>query len=314
MTSRTIGLASVVTMAILAGGCSAPVPEGPDARGGSIAGAKPKVFVVNYPLKYFVERIAGDRVEAAFPAPEDEDPAYWVPAPEVVEAYQKADLILLNGATYAKWIDTATLPKAKMVDTSAGFRNQHIELEGAMVHSHGPEGEHAHRGFAFTTWLDPDLAVQQAAAARDALVKLEPRQEDAYRRNFEALKTDLEALDRRAGEIVARAPNRPVVFSHPVYQYLTRRYELNARSIHWEPDEPPTEAMWTELEQLLAEHPAKWMIWEGAPMEQTVAKLAEMGIRSTVFHPCGNVPAEGDYLSVQRRNLTSLDRVFAASP
>ena len=35
--------------------------------------------------------------------------------------YQGADLILLNGATYAKWIDRVTLPASKLVDTSAAL-------------------------------------------------------------------------------------------------------------------------------------------------------------------------------------------------
>ncbi len=39
-------------------------------------GSVPAVYVVNYPLRYFTERIAGDRVDVRFPAPRDVDPAY----------------------------------------------------------------------------------------------------------------------------------------------------------------------------------------------------------------------------------------------
>ncbi|MBW1743769.1 MAG: hypothetical protein JRJ47_10130 [Deltaproteobacteria bacterium] len=37
------------------------------------------VYVVNYPLKYFAERIGGDHVDVEFPAPKGTDPAYWIP-------------------------------------------------------------------------------------------------------------------------------------------------------------------------------------------------------------------------------------------
>jgi zinc transport system substrate-binding protein len=97
-----------------------------------------------------------------------------------------------------------------------------------------------------------------------------------------------------------------------VYQYFTRRYNLNARSVHWEPDQIPDQTMWDELERLLGEHPAKWMIWEGEPLETVVTRLAELGVDSVVFDPCGGAPDEGDYLSVMEANVENLSRACAA--
>ncbi len=78
--------------------------------------------------------------------------------------------------------------------------------------------------------------------------------------------------------------------------------------MHWEPDEPPTEAMWQELKELVADHPAQWMVWEGEPAEATVKRLEAMGIGSVVYAPCGSTPQEGDFLSVMRENAAGLDR------
>ena len=78
----------------------------------------PRICVVNYPLKYFSERIAGKTARVEFPVPAGVDPVYWTPGAEIIETYQKADLILLNGASYAKWINKVSLPKSKLVDTS----------------------------------------------------------------------------------------------------------------------------------------------------------------------------------------------------
>ena len=52
------------------------------------------------------------------------------------------------------------------------------------------------------------------------------------------------------------------------------------------------------------------MLWEGEPLVATVEKLEEMGVRSLVFDPCSNVPEEGDFLSVMRRNVNNLERAF----
>ena len=46
----------------------------------------------------------------------------------------------------------------------------------------------------------------------------------------------------------------------------------------------------------------------------TPSILAERGLQSNVFDPCGNVPAAGDYLTVQRENLAALENVYANSP
>ncbi len=273
------------------------------------------VYVTNYPLKYFAERIGGEHVTVHFPAPSDEDPAYWTPAPETISNYQQADLILLNGAGYERWTEAVSLPRSRLCQTSSQFTAEDfILLEDAVTHSHGPEGEHAHGGMAFTTWLDPTLAVKQADTIRVALAKLRPQHADAFRQGYAALRSDLEALDQEIADIVMRASDQPVLFSHPVYQYFERRYGLKARSVHWEPDKTPTDAMWAELSELLEKHPAKVMIWEGEPSRTTADKLAELGLVSIVYDPCANTPPELDYLAIQRKNLAALAKSYSESP
>lgn len=310
MRTRRFAIAILGMTCILGqSGCSNTEDASPEKQDITIEGTI-SVYVVNYPLKYFAERIGGPHVAVHFPAPADEDPAYWMPDVETISKYQQADLILLNGAGYERWVDSASLPKSKLCKTSATFAEDYIALEDALTHSHGPEGEHAHGATAFTTWLDPALAVKQADSVRASLAELQPENSDAFQKNFDVLKGDLEVLDQRIADTVRKASAHPVIFSHPVYQYFARRYGLNARSVHWEPDEPPTDTMWAELKELLAEHPAKWMIWESKPQEQTETKLAELGIGSVTFAPCGNVPSDGDFLAVQRRNIDNLARVF----
>ncbi len=285
-------------------------PERGSARKATGQTTKLSVYVVNYPLKYFAKRVGGDLVTVSFPAPRDIDPASWMPDAKTVGAYQRADLILLNGANYAKWVDRVSLPQAKLVNTSLGFKDQYMSIQGAVIHAHGPKGKHSHGGVAFTTWLDPKLAIEQARTIKQAFVRLRPDQQKAFQAGFDALERDLLDLDTRINEIVSANPKQPLVASHPLYQYLTRRYGLNAKSVHWEPDELPNDNMWKELTEILASHPAKWMIWEGPPLPGTVQKLERLGVKSTVFDPCGNVPEAGDYLSVMRQNVSNLSFAF----
>ena len=268
------------------------------------------IYVVNYPLKYFAERIAGDRAKVVFPAPSEGDPAYWMPDAETVAAYQKADLILLNGANYAKWVRKVSLPRSKMVDTSAKFKDRYITAEEVVTHSHGGEGAHAHESLAFTTWLDFDFAAKQAGVVMETLSRKKPAAEDFFKNNYAALEHDLLALDNEMKSIAAKNPLLPLFASHPVYDYLSRRYGLNMKSVHWEPDEFPSDAQWSELRAMLKKHPAKWMIWEKEPMKESTARLKAIGVNSLVFDPCGNIPDQGDFMSVIRRNGENLKPAF----
>jgi len=271
---------------------------------------KIRVAVVNYPLKYFTERIGGDLTEVLYPVQENVDPAYWNPDEETLEILQEADIIFLNGAGYAQWLNIVSLPGSKVVNTSDAINDQFIVIEGQTTHAHGPEGEHAHGDIAFTTWLDPILAIEQADAIKETLSGILPEKKESLNERFQSLKEDLQAIDREIESIVSLRADQALLFSHPVYQYLEKRYSLQGKSVHWEPDQFPDAEMWNDLENMLRTYPAKWMVWEGEPMIETVEKLKEYGIGSIVFAPCGNTPETGDYLSVMKQNTYNLQVAF----
>jgi len=264
------------------------------------------VYAVNYPLAYFAERIGGDSVSVHFPAPEHVDPAFWKPGPEIIAAYQSADLILLNGAGYAGWIAQASLPRRKLVDTSRSFRDAYLPGEETPVHQHGPAGEHAHGQIAFTTWLDPEQAIAQARAIEVAFANRHPQEASGYSKRADALVSDLERLDCELAASVGVLANEPLLASHPVYAYLARRYGLDLRSVTWEPDLDPGEAGWRALGALLDEKPARWMLWEAPPAEEIRQQLEARGIGVIVFELASNRPIQGDYLSIMNANVVAL--------
>ncbi len=269
------------------------------------------VYTVNYPLQYFAQRIAGEHAEVVFPAPPDIDPAFWTPDAATVNAYQSADLVLLNGANYAKWIDKVSLSRRRMVNTSGAFVDQYIHDDAGIKHSHGAGKAHSHAGTAFTTWLDLQQAIRQAEAIKQALTKKRPQLASVFERNFEQLARELQVLDVELQRIVAADPGRAVLVSHPVYQYLARRYGMNLHSVMWEPDVFPDQSQWNALKQLAEKHAVQWMVWEGEPLVESVARLRQLGIRSIVFSPGANVPEEGDFLAVMQDNVAALRQAYS---
>ena len=279
---------------------------------GSVASAAETltVYTVNYPLAYFAERIGGDLVDVVFPVPADVDPAFWEPGATDIAGFQQADLILLNGAGYAKWLKRVSLPRRKLVDTSAAFQHDYISVKQTVTHQHGPGGDHSHAGTAFTTWLDFNQAIKQAKAILSALEKYRPENTDAFRQNYALLEKDLDSLDQTLMALVVQDADKAFIASHPVYQYLARRYKIKLNSVMWEPDVAPDNNQWYALQQLLANNNTKWMIWEGEPDQQSVAKLQAMSISSLVFDPAANVPEQGDFISVMKNNISNIEKAF----
>jgi ABC-type Zn uptake system ZnuABC Zn-binding protein ZnuA len=56
--------------------------------GTGFASEKFTIYVVNYPLQYFAERIAGDHAVVVLPVPSDVDPSYWRPEAKTVVKFQ----------------------------------------------------------------------------------------------------------------------------------------------------------------------------------------------------------------------------------
>ncbi|MCK5467205.1 MAG: zinc ABC transporter substrate-binding protein [Cyclobacteriaceae bacterium] len=270
---------------------------------------KPLIAVVNYPLYYFAKAIGGDHVTVYFPAIEG-DPAYWKPNAKQVSNFQNADLILANGAGYAKWMEKVSLPSSKIVVTSISFEDQWIEVNEGLAHSHGAEGEHIHKGTAFTTWLNFKLAAKQSESIFKVLKELIPNHTEELNQNFEQLNAGLSELDKRMETIAKELGHQRLIASHPVYQYLEAGYGLEIINEHWESNEMPTTSQWKDLQKLINEHQARVMIWEDDPIEEIKSKLDEMNIKIAVFSPCANNPEAGDFMDLMNENLNQLERMI----
>lgn len=277
----------------------------------SVSHALPKdgvVYTVNYPLQFFAEAIAGDDLDVVFPAPPDVDPADWTPDLDTLLDYQAADLILLNGAGYAEWTKGVYLARSRLLDTSASFKDRLIAEESDEVpHVHGPTGAEVQgAAVAFTTWLDLSLARAQAEAVRDAMVARWPDHAEAFTERHASLDAELATLDAALSEALKQLRGIHVLASHPVYQYLGRRYGLDLTSFHWEPELTPPPEEWASLDALLGQRPATIMLWEGEPTQETRAALQARGLRAAVLPTLSNRPSKGDFLNAMRAAIDAL--------
>lgn len=304
-----LGLLTLLALVAL-GGCEGQAPETKTA-------AQKRLFVSNYPLAYFAERLVGPQVEVDFPVPADVDPAYWTPDADAVASIQEADLIVINGATYESWFEKVSLPASKVIDTTAELKDRFIQVEGE-THSHGPEGEHTHSGTAIHTWLDPALAIEQLRALEYALADEMQFLGQQLTENAIALDQDLLSLESAFAARTAPSKGWHVIGSHPLYEYPAKRLEWQLHSVHWEPGETPADAEFEALKQYLETHPAKIMLWEEEPTAETRTRLEAMGLTIVIFRTLSHRPDQGDWLSEMTDNVMRLgdaiDHLKEATP
>lgn len=267
------------------------------------------VYVDSYPLAYMAESVAGQEVNVVFPAPAGRNPADWTPSPDVISEFQGADLILLNGAGLSPWVQTSSLPESKTVDTSDSYHGELISMEGGVTHSHGPGGEHSHAGLAPTTWLDPKLAEQQVAVVTEALSRLVPEKAETFKNRAEILLHRLDSLHQSIDLLAPKLAEQTIIASHPVYQYLQRRYNLKIDSLHWEPSEAPTPEQVEDLKARQAASGARYMIWEAEPSAEGRQAAEDAGLISLVLNPAGSRSEGSDWWETMQQNFEVLRQI-----
>jgi zinc transport system substrate-binding protein len=162
---------------------------------------------------------------------------------------------------------------------------------------------------AFTTWLDLSLARAQARTVLDAMVRRWPERAAGFAERHAGLDAALATLDTALSAALAPLRDRHVVASHPVYQYLARRYGLDLTSMHWEPDLTPPPEAWAALDVLLGKRAATVMLWEAEPTPETRSELTRRGLHVAIVPTLSNRPAAGDFVSSMSATIEVLDLI-----
>jgi zinc transport system substrate-binding protein len=257
------------------------------------------------PVAYLAWRLGGEDIPVELLLPEGEDPGGWQPDAETIGRFQRSMLIVANGAGFEEWVESASLPRSRLVLAADLAGVNLIEIEG-IVHTHGPAGEHSHAGIDAHTWMDPVQTIGQADAIRNAMRQASREHAAAIDQRFVALESDLQALHELIAQIDVSGVR--LVASHPAYNYLARRYDWTIHSMHFEPDQMPEEIHWSQLvETLGARTGPALMLWEAQPDQAIVDRLeAELGVKSVVFLPAES-GAKEQYLDVMRANAQRLN-------
>jgi zinc transport system substrate-binding protein len=236
-------------------GCQSSAP--PDTKASEEASNIPEVIVTSQPLLEIAQSLAGDEFLMTKIVPDGVSSRHWKPSKEDVQQMQKADAILISGASYEPWKNRITLPGSRVKDAAADYYQQLLVIPDAVTHQHGPEGKHAHAGTLWATWLDPELAGYQVSRVAQALIALQPQRKAAIETEAARLKLKLETLNSLISEIRTATTDSGmvVVGDSPSYQYLTDRLGWKLQYLHWDDSTAFSDENRDELIELLKSQP-----------------------------------------------------------
>jgi zinc transport system substrate-binding protein len=266
--------------------------------GGARAAGALRVAATTPALAWLVEGIGGDAVTVERLGAEALDPA-WSPAADEILRLSEADLIVARGRRIETWIETASLPPSRLVETTAGL--ELLEREGP-THSHGAEGEHSHRTVDPATPLDPELFAAQAGRVRDALVRVAGAGADRDRiasvaAELAAELDELSAELRAVGEEWARRGAGACVAPAGRLDYACRALGLPHASSTADRSPPLTLVLWPL----------------GTPDPPMAADTRVVPLDPLELPLAGGADADFDYLGRQRANLERLRAAAAGA-
>lgn len=191
------------------------------------------VLVSILPYKFFVEQIAGDKLNTLVLIPPGTTPHVYDPTPRQMAEISKADIYFFNGhlSFEQSWLKKITDSHAHL---SMVNLNKGIELIGG----HNCENPGHDHGNDPHTWLSPKNGKIIAGNIYHALTEKYPEHEDVFRKNFNSLLQDIGKLDRQIRDILSETDSRKFMIFHPSLSYFARDYNLEQIPIELEGKEP----------------------------------------------------------------------------
>lgn len=298
------------------------------------------IYTTVYPLTYFTERIGGNLVQVKSIYPTGSNEHTFDPTQKDMMNLADADLFFYIGMGLEGFVDNAQKTLAneqvKLIATSNSVSDEELvqeqahEDEGTDEDAHEDEDEHGHENEAVENhddhdhgdidphlWISPTISIKLAKSIQDSLIEQDPANKETYTKNFDALQTELEALDAKFQEMANNVPNKTFFVSHAAFGYLAGAYGLEQVAIAGlnSQDEPSQKEL-TEIVELAKEKQIKTILFE-QNVSSNLAKViqSEVGAESGILHNLSvlteeDIQNDETYFTLMEKNLTTLEEAL----
>ena len=264
---------------------------------------KPQLTVNILPQKYFVEKIVKDKFDINVMVKPGSSPHNFEPKPSQMKSLASSKAYFLVGdPSEQAWIGKfkQNAKDTLFVDTTVGI--ERIPMVAHKHHDEEDEDEHEHEGHAHHehehehekdaehdhdesgldphTWLDPISVKVQAKNIYEAMLKIDQKNSDFYKANYEEFLKELDNLDTEIKNILAPYKDKAFMVFHPSWGYFAKRYDLEQISIEMEGKEPkPNELV--KLVEEAKKHDIK-IVFVAPQFSQKSAKTISQSIGANV--------------------------------
>ncbi len=261
-----------------------------------------EVTVSILPQKFFVEKIAGDKIDVNVMVKPGASPASYEPKTSQMKKLSNSLAYFSIGVPFEKsWLEKFEDANKKMlvVDTTKGIKKQemeahehhdeekHDEEDSHKDHDHEKEmhndedhAGHDHTGLDPHVWLDPILVKKQAETILNALIKVDEANKDLYTKNYQSFIKELDELDKKLESIIEPYEHKAFMVFHPSWGYFAKRYHLEQISIEIQGKEPKPSQL-IELVEEAKKHDIK-IVFVAPQFSQKGAKTISKSINGNV--------------------------------
>ncbi len=294
------------------------------------------VYTTVYPLTYFTQRIGGENVQVKSIYPAGSNEHSFDPTQKDMMALADADLFFYIGLGLEGFVDNAKKTLANedvtMIATADAVTDEdlavsevheddHTEEEEKFEEEHTEDEEghedHDHGEIDPHLWISPQLSIHLAASIKDSLIKKDPKNEETYTKNYDALVNDLKQLDTDFKEMADTSSNKTFFVSHAAFGYLAQTYGLEQVAVAGlnSQDEPSQKEL-TEIVKLAKSMDIKTILFEqNVSSNLTKVIQNEIGAEALTMHNLGvltpqDIDNNEDYFTLMEQNLDTLSQAL----
>lgn len=196
------------------------------------------VAVSILPQANFVEEIGQDKVQVAVMIPPGGNPHTYEPTPGQLKALSDSVLYFKVGSGLEfemQWLEKISSLNQSMqiINSSHGIvmipMAEHHHHDHHHNHTHGHSC--SHDGYDPHVWLSPSNAIMMAMNIRNALIGIDPLNQDLYQRNAAELILSLSEIKDEISEKLAGLESRKFFIYHPAWGYFAADFELQQIAI-----------------------------------------------------------------------------------
>ena len=273
------------------------------------------VVTTTFPAYDFARAVVGDAGTVTMLITPGTETHSYDPSPQDIRKIQSCDLFIYGGGESDAWMDNI------LSSVGDGTRSLAMTEVVSLLTAEHDEEEHEthHPTYDEHVWTSPANAADIVGAIRDALMEIDPDNEEMYQMQADAYVTEIKALDADFAALVQEADRKTLLFADRFpFLYFVNQYGLSYHAAYPGCAEktgpgPKTVAMLIDMVKAEGIPVVFYTEFSDQRLADTVCE--KTGAVKLLFHSCHNVSkddfAAGEtYVSLMRRNLSNLRKAL----